>query len=74
MNSTLKAGYAGSNDDKGEDVEYYTGPFEYIKQKCSECPKAERCMLSVEHRLWCLGPVRNSGVTAYKGIALFSAN
>jgi len=68
MNSTLTVGYSGGNNGKKEDIVSYVGPFEYIREKCSECSKAERCMLSVAQRLRCLGPVRNSCETSHEGI------
>jgi hypothetical protein len=34
-----------------EYVMIYIGPFDYIREKCSACPKSERCMLSFDQRV-----------------------
>ncbi len=51
-----------------KDIVSYVGPFEYIREKCSECSKADGCMISVAQRLRCLGPVRNSCVASHEDI------
>ena len=47
-----------------KDIVSYVWPFEYIRDKCSECSKTERCMISVTQRLRCLGPVSIRCVTS----------